>query len=254
MTAMGVQFSETGSCVGVLYPVSEKQLARFDRREVGYDRHEISMDQIDLIDYLHNVTETSSHYHDDLLEHRVFLEAVTDVAHNNNNSSGSSGTGKRKASDIMIWVYVPSDPLPPDDQYPIAQTYVDVILQGCLDIHADFAREFIEDTKGWNPQELLTDDDDDENDDCGDGEEEDSSTVVNNNCEDLDANDVIAWVNDRDRPIYIRADTDYSKKEGPSLDRLLREHRPEFRRRKRLTRKKTTKSKRATFPELPFPA
>jgi hypothetical protein len=213
MTAMGVQFSPDASCVGVLYPLSEKELLRFDRRERGYHRHEIPITQVDLIDYLHD-----DYYDEAYEEHSLFLEAVA---------------GKR--SDVRIWIYVPCKPQPPDEEHPIAQTYVDVILQGCLNIHEDFARMFLESTKGWNPQELLTDeeDDDDNNsgsDDNNSGSEEDIDSDV--------ANDVIAWVNDRDRPIYMRADTDYSQKEGPTIDELLREHRPEFHRRKRLPRKK----------------
>ncbi len=34
-------------------------------------------------------------------------------------------------------------------QYPIFQSYVDVILSGCLDVGLDFAREFILTTTGW---------------------------------------------------------------------------------------------------------
>jgi hypothetical protein len=223
MTAMGVQFSPDATCVGVLYPLSEKELARFDRRERGYHRHEIPIDNVELIDYLQD-----EYYYDDAhAEHRLFLEAVA---------------GKR--ADVMIWVYVPCEPQPPDEDYPIAQTYVDVILQGCLDIHEDFARMFIESTKGWNPQELLVltdDDDDDSNDEHDDSNDEDE--MGGSDSDPQDADDVIAWVNDRDRPIYMRADTDYSLKEGPTLDELLREHRPEFPRRKRLARKKVARRK-----------
>jgi hypothetical protein len=207
MTAMGVQWAENGTCTGVLYPVSEKELSRFDRREIGYDRQEIPIENVDRIDYL-----DEEHY--DSEEHVLFLQAVA---------------GKRE--DVRIWVYVPSNPCPPDEDHPIAQTYVDIILQGCLDIHVDFAREFIEETKGWNPQELLTDEDDDSDDE--DIDDEDGEVAANQALSDENTSDVIAWVNDRDRPIYMRADTDYSQKEGPQLDRLLRRHRPEFRRRKK---------------------
>lgn len=161
MTAMGVQFNAEGSCIGVLYPVTEKELKRFDRREKGYQRHEVPIENVDVVDYLGD-----DHYHVD--DHKLFLEAVN---------------GRR--DDVRIWVYVPENPMPPDVDHPIAQTYVDIILQGCLDIHADFAREFIEETKGWDPSELLTeneDDDEDENED--DGLESDEQ----------DANDVISWV------------------------------------------------------------
>lgn len=34
-------------------------------------------------------------------------------------------------------------------QYPLVQSYADVILTGCLAIGTDFAIEFIETTQGW---------------------------------------------------------------------------------------------------------
>ena len=215
MTAMGVQFAEGASCVGVLYQVSEKELGRFDRRERGYRRTEVPIEAVDLIEYLED---------DYGEEHRLFLEAVA---------------GKRE--DVLIWVYVPENPQPPDEEHPIAQTYVDVILQGCLEIHEDFAREFIEDTKGWNPMELLSDNEDSEGD-----ESEDDIDRQSSDSRDNATDDVIAWVNDRDRPIYMRADTEFSQEKGPVVDDLLREHRPEFRRR---TRKKHRRRSRAAVSE-----
>jgi hypothetical protein len=194
---MGMQWAETGRCVGVLYPVTEKELYNFDEREMGYGRKTIDIENVELVEYLED-----EHY--DSPDHAFFLKAVAE-----------------RRSDFQIWVYVPLKPLPPDEDHPIAQTYLDVILHGCLDIHKDFAREFIADTKGWNPQELLTDNEHDSDDKSSRSLDEDS-------------NDVISWVNDRDRPIYKGADTEYSDREGPRLDILLREHRPdEFHRRKR---------------------
>jgi len=214
---MGVQFTEEASCVGVLYRVTERELARFDRREIGYHRREIAVEDVDLVGYL----DTQEHY--EIEEHRIFIDAVA---------------GKR--SDVKVWVYVPTNPLPPDEEHPIAQTYVDVILQGCMEIHPDFAREFVQDTIGWNPQELLTDDDDGDSDEDGSDESDDEDDTPPSDVGESDTTDVIAWVNDRDKPIYMRADTEMSEAEGPSFDRFLRKHRPEFQRRIRIKKPKKT--------------
>jgi hypothetical protein len=219
---MGVQWTEEGSCVGVLYPVTEEELGSFDAREIGYGREAIAIENVELVEYL----ELDEHY--DSPDHKYFLKAVAE-----------------RRSDVQIWVYVPLLPSPPDDDHPIVQTYVDVILQGCLDIHKDFAREFIEDTKGWNPQELLTDDEDDDDDDDDD---DDKNTNSASPIED----DVISWVNDRERPIYMRADTEYSDREGPQIDRLLKKHRPdEFQCRTRHHRKPKSKRKKNVLIQEP---
>ena len=49
-----------------------------------------------------------------------------------------------------IWVYVTDNPGKPTETEPIAQSYVDVIMSGCLDIGEEFARELVSTTEGWN--------------------------------------------------------------------------------------------------------
>lgn len=48
-----------------------------------------------------------------------------------------------------IWAYITSRPGEPSTAYPLVQSYIDVILTGCLAIGVDFAAEFIETTHGW---------------------------------------------------------------------------------------------------------
>jgi hypothetical protein len=48
-----------------------------------------------------------------------------------------------------VWTYVIPRPEMPGARYPIIQSYVDVILTGCLRIGPDFATEFITTTAGW---------------------------------------------------------------------------------------------------------
>jgi len=55
-----------------------------------------------------------------------------------------------------IWIYHTQQINPPCDQAPIALSYADVILAGCLSIGEAFAAEFIENTSGWQ-HALLND-------------------------------------------------------------------------------------------------
>lgn len=48
-----------------------------------------------------------------------------------------------------IWTYMTSCPGEPSRQCPLVQSYIDVILTGCLAIGPSFAAEFIETTTGW---------------------------------------------------------------------------------------------------------
>jgi cation transport regulator ChaC len=49
------------------------------------------------------------------------------------------------------WIYVPHRPGSPSASCPIAQSYLDVVVAGCLGIDAEFAREFVRTTEGWEP-------------------------------------------------------------------------------------------------------
>jgi Gamma-glutamyl cyclotransferase, AIG2-like len=62
--------------------------------------------------------------------------------------SVTSLSGERLSS-ATIWAYVTSRPGEPSHAYPLVQSYIDVILTGCLAIGLDFAVEFIETTSGW---------------------------------------------------------------------------------------------------------
>jgi cation transport regulator ChaC len=74
------------------------------------------------------------------LYHRVIVpqQAVTSLS------------GER-LSFTTIWAYVTSRPGEPSDAYPLVQSYIDVVLTGCLAIGVDFAVEFIQTTRGWSP-------------------------------------------------------------------------------------------------------
>jgi cation transport regulator ChaC len=217
MTAMGVRFvpestssatsasaasSASAYCIGVILPVSDKELALFDEREQGYDRVPLELSNVEQVSFL-----SEAHYEED--DHSIFLQAK-----------------ERNATDaVQIWVYVQREENPASAEHPIVQTYVDIILRGCLSISEEFAQEFIASTKGWHPDELL---EDDFNDDESDEDKQDSDS--------MDSNYEGIWVDDRHDPVYIRGDPVWSRKNSRELDQLLLEHRPDhFPNRVRLT-------------------
>ena len=82
------------------------------------------------------------------------------------------------------------------------------MLRGCLTISDKFAAEFIETTKGWHPAELFNDD-----------ESSDASMSDHSESDDLE---IGWWVDDREDPLYVRADTDYLLRHQRKLDNLLK--------------------------------
>lgn len=49
-----------------------------------------------------------------------------------------------------IWIYLPNEPGRPSTDCPIAQSYVDVVLAGCLEVGESFATEFVRSTTNWD--------------------------------------------------------------------------------------------------------
>lgn len=117
-TALGLRPRRPGeagwSINGVLFPVEPTLMPRFDRRESNYDRVAVPRQMIEAISW------------EDL---------------------PAQGT---------IWVYVPksvaipgTEPLLPDLNNPILQSYLDLCMEGALEFGPDFAREFVATTADW---------------------------------------------------------------------------------------------------------
>lgn len=106
----------------MLFQVPSCEISNFDRREVGYKRVKIP------------------------LEH---LEFQPDL-------SGSTAQTKfciDEANDKKIWLYVPlaSSNMYADENHPLLQSYVDTVLQGCLEWGGEsMAEQFIITTGGWS--------------------------------------------------------------------------------------------------------
>lgn len=175
-TAMGVRFRHNASCVGVIIPVTRQELKQLDRRELGYDRN--------------------------LLEPK-HVEILSENAEANHDSN------QLKEAPQIIWVYIQQKCIPPSMNDPIAQSYVDIILRGCLSVSNSFAEEFILTTNGWHLLEQERNDKHQKEQ----GERNADGSLVH-------------WVDDRHDPLYVRADAEYSRDFGALLDQLLRAHVP----------------------------
>lgn len=66
--------------------------------------------------------------------------------------------------DGHYWVYIPKEPREPSVESPLHQSYIDVVIAGCLEFGEDFAQEFILNCLYWDSH----------------------------------------WINDRDNPSYVR--------------------------------------------------
>ena len=119
-TALGLRRPLPGESAmtinGVLYPIEGDDMARFDSRESGYARVEVPREQIE------------------------------------------AASWQRLPEQGTIWVYVPvtagHDPgvdLPaPSRDFPMVESYIDVVIEGALEYGPDYAREIIETTAGWS--------------------------------------------------------------------------------------------------------
>lgn len=120
-TALGLRKPVPGEAArtinGVLYPVEGDDMKKFDEREAGYKRVEVPFENIQAVGW--QPLPTSGH----------------------------------------IWVYVPvpkggGEPgvgLPkPDAEFPLVESYVDIVVEGGLEYSPDFALEILETTDGWS--------------------------------------------------------------------------------------------------------
>jgi hypothetical protein len=119
-TALGLRKSRQGEPAstinGVLYPVEGDDMARFDAREQGYVRVEVPAGYIEPVSW------------------------------------------QRLPERGRIWIYVPVRPgglpgegLPgPDADYPLLESYIDVVVEGAMEYGAEYAQELIETTSDWS--------------------------------------------------------------------------------------------------------
>jgi hypothetical protein len=111
MAGVGVVVNESASCNGVLVKIEGSELSAFDKREFE-----------------------STNYNYERLQ--IPTPSIAGLA---------TEIGKA----IKVWAYVVKTASTPSIEFPIMQSYVDVILTGCLGFGEKFAIEFIRGTAGW---------------------------------------------------------------------------------------------------------
>ena len=119
-TSLGLRkphLDENASTInGVLYPADGDDMTKFDARERHYTRLSIPKDAIQSVGW------------------------------------------QRIPEQGQIWVYVPvpqgNPPLhdlpEPDADFPLLESYIDVVVEGALEYGPEFARELLETTTGWS--------------------------------------------------------------------------------------------------------
>jgi hypothetical protein len=113
---------------GIVFPVGDDMEA-FDAREVGYTRHRVDQSGVTVLDHTCN----------------------NDPTIDSEGSAELRATLRDSTKDCLIWLYVPNVTNTADETYPICQTYVDVVIGGCLEWGGErFANELIVSTSGWS--------------------------------------------------------------------------------------------------------
>ncbi|CAE7392459.1 unnamed protein product [Symbiodinium natans] len=145
-TALGLQQAESGEAIdGICFAVGN-DMASFDLRERGYTRWEIPLKNLSVIDCPRNCAcDCSSaslgcmHYSMRSLQAAVRGQDVV--------KAEALGQGR----DVKVWVYVPNHPAGPAAAFPLIQSYIDVVIGGCLQWgETELAKAFCASTRGWS--------------------------------------------------------------------------------------------------------
>mmetsp|Transcript_12529 Transcript_12529/g.19385 ORF Transcript_12529/g.19385 Transcript_12529/m.19385 type:complete len:292 (-) Transcript_12529:25-900(-) len=119
---------EASDINGIIFQLPLHMLPDFDRREVGYDRVElkegVDFQLLDREDY--HGTPTNK-------DPTLFFDNI--------------------GTDEPVYVYIPqaSSCAEADENYPLLQSYVDTVLQGCLEWGGEkLGKEFVATTDGWS--------------------------------------------------------------------------------------------------------
>jgi len=226
-TPMGVRFRKGTKCNGVLICVDEDELARFDIREAGYTRKKIDISNIHphidsdvLVNESLSLWPTEHNAKRETLvlkdvkcsDCRMVFEKAAEMRRQQSNSSIPNDECSCFVvgdEEVAVWAYEQNENLPAERSFPITQSYLDIIIRGCMSISLDFARRFLETTHGfWHGNDKSVEAN-------GSGNDEDQSNTIHSDH---------TWVDDRSDPMYVRADRQYSNENSEHIDKLLKEH------------------------------
>ena len=113
--ALNISEEKDSACNGVLVEIALSELPKFDQREIGYKR--IQLDPKSL-----------------MVEDVPLIELL---------------------KTRPVYAYVMNEQRTIPDDYKIQQSYVDVIITGCLEYGEDFTQNFVKTTSGWDQPWLM---------------------------------------------------------------------------------------------------
>ena len=144
--------SEVGASInGVIFPA--KDMKSFDKRENGYRRVLVPIDEIEMLSWQTLPSDAIVYayvpYAPSVVEKYGKDDDGYPLCSGPEPPQGHSPGGNP-------FRLLPEEEAglglkPPSIQYPILQSYVDVVLTGCLEYGEDFAKEFIQTTFKWSP-------------------------------------------------------------------------------------------------------
>jgi len=138
------QEGERGATInGVLFPAPDDMNA-FDRRENGYQRVQVPREHVELLSW-QTLPQDADVYLYVPYAPKVVEKYGKDEAGYPKCSGPSEPEGLLASEKSGLGLE------PPSEKFPILQTYIDVVLDGCLEHGEDFAREFIRTTFLWTP-------------------------------------------------------------------------------------------------------
>ncbi|MBD3280673.1 hypothetical protein GF389_04070 [Candidatus Dojkabacteria bacterium] len=113
ITGIGLSVNDKARALGVLIELTEDNFINLDERELQHGHERVELSYHSIVKY-----------------------------------EGQS----LDLTNSKIYTYKPRYPKRPNVDHPIVQSYLDTVLDGCLSISDNFAKEYLEKTIGWNDQ------------------------------------------------------------------------------------------------------
>ncbi len=206
-TVMGIQQAHGHNCTGVLIEVDSVELENFDQRERNYDRIAVDLKHVFSLPH-HSDVMRSGVVEDHIVirkahqQRRRLMDSAFRGKPDGHDMDDSENDHEDADVDAKVWVYLPRNGGDgANHYYPIMQSYVDIILRGCLSIGQEFAESFLASTHGWWHDHSIH------------HPKSDPPAYL--------------WVDDRHQPHYIRADEKWSREMKHIIDELIRDVLPE---------------------------
>lgn len=129
---------------GVLFP-APNDMSLFDKRENGYRRVHVPRDQVDLLSWQQLPAQANIYIY------VPYAPAVVAKYGINPDTGLPFCTGPDPPLGLLPSEEAGLGLCPASTRFPILQSYLDIVLTGCLEYGVDFAQEFIQTTFLWTP-------------------------------------------------------------------------------------------------------